>query len=300
LSYKYLIRNFLILTISTFACGMPVTSTLPTPAPEVSVRGLTYDQLGNAQYRLGARDDHATVKMTDGKYKQGTDTSTLDFADVELTDFIALGDLTGDGKNEAAAIFFENYGGTGNFGFLTIFSNINNQPIFLTSSMIDDRPKINQIKIEDGKVYLDTTIHGTNDPGCCPRLPTTRRYALVNNQLRLMNYTTATPDGTKRVISIKEPEQDAQVTDSIQVSGKVSIAPFENNLPYFIYDESGKQILSGPTKVVAPDLGAPGIFSETVSLTGISAGTVIYLEVQDLSMADGSLLAMDAVKLIVK
>ena len=47
-------------------------------------------------------------------------------------------------------------------------------------------------------------------------------------------------------------------------------------------------------------LGAPGTFNESISLAGIPAGTTIYLEIQDLSAADGSLLALDAVKLVVK
>lgn len=80
----------------------------------------------------------------------------------------------------------------------------------------------------------------------------------------------------------------------------MSIAPFENNLSYFIYDEAGNQIAAGPVAVTAPDLGAPGTFNETITLEGIPAGTTIYLELHDISAADGSWLAMDAVKLLVK
>ncbi len=150
------------------------------------------------------------------------------------------------------------------------------------------------------EVYLDAIIHGIEDPGCCPAFPTTRRYALVNNQLRLTNYTTATPDGTKRIIEITSPVNGTESTGSVQVSGTVSIAPFENNLSYFIYDEVGNQLAAGPVTVTAPDLGAPGTFNESIALAGIPAGTTIYLEIQDVSAADGSLLALDAVKLLVK
>ncbi len=52
--------------------------------------------------------------------------------------------------------------------------------------------------------------------------------------------------------------------------------------------------------VTAPDFGAPGTFSELIPLAGIPADTTIYLEIHDLSAADGSILALDAVKLIVK
>lgn len=306
---RYFFQLFLILTLTTLACGLilpaptspSVVPVQPTvPAPTISVLRLTIKQLKNAQYQLGARDDHAVVQLANGAYQQGTDTTTLDYAHVQLTDFISIGDLTGDGIDEAAVVIFENYGGTGNFGFLVIYTNVNGLPVFLTSTMIDDRPKINSLKIENGEINFDAIVHGLQDPGCCPALPTTRRYALVNNQLRLTNYTTVTPGGVKRTIEIMSPANGTEVTDFVQVNGAVSIAPFENNLTYVIYDEAGNELGSGPVTVTAPDLGAPGTFSELISLAGIPAETAVYLTIQDLSAADGSILALDAVKLIVK
>ena len=299
----------LILTLATLACGLAApASNAPTPAPvqetvpapTESAPSLTVDQLKNAQYQLGARDDHVVIQLTDGKYQQGTDATTLDFAYIGLTQFSSVGDLTGDGVNEIAAIFLENYGGTGNFGLLAIYSNVNGLPVFLTSTFIDDRPMINSMSIENGEVVLDAIVHGFQDGGCCPTLPTTRRYTLVNNQLRMVNYTTATPEGAKRIVEIAAPANGAEASGSVQVSGTVSIAPFENNLSYFIFDEAGNQLAAGPVMVTAPDFGAPGTFNETFSLEGIPSGTTVYLEIQDISAADGSWLAMDAVKLVIK
>jgi hypothetical protein len=311
MTHRHYIAPIVVLTLATFACGLaspaalpptpvPVQPTIPAPTEIPSTPQLTADQIKNAQYQLGARDDHAMVQLTDGQYQQGTDTTTLDFAYAGLTEFVSIGDLTGDGINEVAAIFTENYGGTGNFGFLAIYTNVNGLPVFLSSTMIDDRPMINSMAIENGEVYLDAIIHGTQDPGCCPALPTTRRYVLVNNKLRITNYTTVTPNGAKRTIEIMSPADGTEITDFVQVSGAVSIAPFENSLSYFIYDEAGNQLATGPAMVIAPSLGAPGTFSELIPLAGIPAGTPIYLEIQDLSAADGSWLAMDSVKLVVK
>lgn len=308
--HKHVGKFFLILTLATFACGLPTASDSPptVPVQEATLAPteipttpqLTADQLNNAQYQLGVQEQHTVIQLTDGQFQQGTDATTLDFAYIKLTEYISIGDLTGDGIDEVAAIFFENYGGTGQFGFLAIYSNVNGLPVFLNSTLIDDRPMINSLSIENGEVFLDAIIHGFEDGGCCPTLPSTRRYVLVNNQLRMVNYTTATPDGTKRIIEITSPINETEVTGSVQVSGNVTIAPFENNLSYFIYDEAGNQYAAGPVAVTAPDLGAPGTFNETFTLEGIPAGTTIYLELQDISAADGSWLAMDAVKLIVK
>ena len=311
MDYKHFIAPFLFLTLATLACGLfspapisptsvPVQPTVSEPTQIPPAPQLTADQIKSAQYQLGARDDHAVVQLTDGQYQQGTDATTLDFAHVGLTEFLSIGDLTGDGTNEAAAIIFENYGGTGNFGFLAIYTNVNGLPVFLFSTMIDDRPLINSMTIKNSEVYLDAIIHGFQDPGCCPALPTTRRYALANNQLRITNYTTATPNGAKRTIEIMSPANGTEVTESVQVSGSVSISPFENTLSYAIYNETGDQLVTGPVMVTAPDLGAPGTFSELIPLAGISAGTPVYLEIQDLSAADGSWLAMDSVKMVVR
>jgi hypothetical protein len=311
LNFRHFIKLILILTLATLACGLaspapasptpvPVQSTAPAPTVTPTTAQLTVDQLKNAQYQLGARDDHAVVQLTDGKYQQGTDTTTLDYAHIELAKFISVGDLTGDGINEAAAIFFENYGGSGVFGFLAIYTNVNGLPAFLSSTLIDDRPKINSITIEDGEVYLDAVIHGAEDLACCPALQTTRSYALVNNKLRMTNYSTSTPNGVKRTIEIISPANGTESKSNVEVSGTVRIAPFENNLSYFIYDGEDKQLASGSVPVTAADPGAPGTFSELIPLTGISTDTTIYLEIQDISAADGSWLAMDSVKLIVK
>jgi hypothetical protein len=300
------VKFLLILALATLACGLPAASATPTPAPvqeatpTPAASGLTIDQLKNAQYQLGVNDSHAMVQLTDGKYQQGTDATTLDFAYIALTDHIAFGDLNGDGVDEAAAMVLENFGGTGNFGMLTIYSNINGLPVFLTSVLIDDRPMINSISIDNGEVFLDAVTHGFDDGGCCPTLQTTRRYVLLNNQLHMVNYTTNTPDGRKREIEITTPADGTEASGSVQVNGNISIAPFENNLSYSVYDEAGNQYTKGPLAVTAPDLGAPGTFSDTFTLEGIPVGTTIYIEIQDVSAADGSWFAMDAVKILVK
>ena len=63
------------------------------------------------------------------------------------------------------------------------------------------------------------------------------------------------------------PADGTQVTEFAQVNGAVSIAPFENNLSYFIYDEAGNQLGIGPVTVTAPDFGAPGTFSELIPVS---------------------------------
>ena len=302
------LKLFLILTLAVLACGFPNASSLPTVVPEqptVSIptviqQGLTIEQIKNTQYPLLVPDDGRVVQLTDGIFQSGTDTLSVDYAYIAVTDFFALGDLTGDGISDAAGLFLENYGGTGNFAVLAVYANVAGQPVFLDSLLIDDRPMTNTLSIENGEIFIDAIVHGFDDGGCCPTLPTTRKYALVQNHLRLVYYTSNTPDNRKREIVITSPlDNDEITTRSFQLTGSVSIAPFENNLSYFVYDEAGNQFMAGPINVTAADFGAPGTFDITMNLDTLPAG-VYYIEIQDQNAADGSIFALESVKVILK
>ena len=308
------LRFLLILTLLMLACGLPTASTPPAPfdsaqdepapvdptipPPTETPPGLTLNQINNVRYPVSVREDGLVVQLVDGQYQQGTDPIDPDFAYVTVTQFVAFGDLTGDGIGDAAVIFFENYGGTGQFGVLAVYANVSGEPVFLHSTLIDDRPMVNSINIENGEIFIDAIVHGAEDGGCCPTLPTTRRYALVRNQLRLMHFTTDTPGGARRAIEITSPADGAEVSGSVRVTGTISIAPFENNLNWVI--SNALFYATGYLMVNAPDLGAPGTFDEVFSLEGIPSGTTIYLEIQDINQADGSLFALDVVKLLVR
>jgi hypothetical protein len=115
-----------------------------------------------------------------------------------------------------------------------------------------------------------------------------------------VNYTSVAPNGIKREIVISSPVDNSELaTRSFQLTGSVSIAPFENNLSYFVYDEDGNQYMAGPINVTAPDFGAPGTFDTTMVLDSLPAG-IYYIEIQDQSAADGSILAMDVLKVVLR
>jgi Immunoglobulin-like domain of bacterial spore germination len=272
------------------ATSVPATS---TAVPEEAKKVL------DAQYQLGATDALRVVQLTDGKFEQGTQ-GGADFISVAVSDFIAVGDLNADGANEVAALISENYGGTGVFVFLAVYTNENGSLTFQNSTMVDDRPQLKTLSIQGGEIFLDAVIHGADEPMCCPTLRTTRHYRFVDNQLDMTDYATFTPDGKPRTIMIGSPVSGTEVFTSVSIKGKVAIAPFENNLAYRIYDVSGIELSAGPISVSAPTPGAAGTFEALIPLGNILSGALIRIEVQDLSAADGSLLAMDSVELVVK
>jgi hypothetical protein len=273
-----------------------ITATVAPPTVEVPDEAA---QIRNAQYELGAANTLQVVKFSDGEFEQGIPGSD-NFISIALTDFIAVGDLDADGTDEIAALVSENYGGTGVFVFLAIYADIDGAFTFQTSTIVDDRPQLNELSIENDEIFLEAVIHGTNDPMCCPTLKTMRHYRFVDNQLDRIDYTTFTPEGMPRTITIESPTNGSEVFSSVQMKGQVAIAPFENNLAYRIFDVSGIELSAGAVAVSAPDLGAPGTFDVVIPLGRALSDSIIRIEVQDLSAADGSLLAMDSVELVVK
>ena len=272
------------------ASAAPATSTaIPKEAKEIL----------NAKYQLGASDALRVVQLTNGKFEQGTSGGT-DFVSVSLTDFVAVGDLNADGTDEVAALVSENYGGSGVFVFLAAYATENGTLTFQNSTMVDDRPQLQTLAIENGEILLEAVIHGPDDAMCCPALRTTRHYRFVDNQLEMIDFTTFTPDGKPRTITIESPANGTEVFTSVPIKGKVAIAPFENNLAYRIYDVSGIELSAGPISVVASDPGAAGTFEALIPLGKALSGAIIRIEVQDLSPKDGSLLAMDSVEIVVK
>lgn len=304
----------LLLSILFFGCrpatpppaSADLTQTAAAPAGEASAGPAKptsvpeeVTKIRNGQYQLGATDVARTVQLTNGKHEEGTPGGD-NFLSVVMTDFIALGDLNGDGTNEVAALVSENYGGSGVFVFLAVYASVNGTWTFQTSTMVDDRPRLNALSIDKGRIFLDATIHGPDEPLCCPTLRTTRHYRLVDNVLDMTDYTTFTADGNQRTISIQSPANGSEVYSSVPIKGSVAIAPFENSLAYRIYDVGGVEISAGAIPVAAPKAGGPGTFDAMIPLGNVLSGAVIRFEVQDISPADGSLLAMDSIELVVK
>jgi hypothetical protein len=268
------------------------TPVQPTPLP--AMPGISPEQVRNTEYRLGFLDQIRLVPLADGKYEEGNPGGT-DFVSVSMTDFIARGDLNTDGENEAVAIVAENYGGSGTFVFLAVFQLVNDEAVFLTSIFLDDRPLINNLAVENGRIFVDAVIHGRDDPMCCPTLPTTRHYLLNGFNLILTDFTTRTPSGELRQITIEAPVDTAQVSGIIRLLGNITVLPFENNLVYRVYDLGGVELSAGPVPV-----DATGKFEKAVDLGNILTNTTVRVLVEDRSATDNLLLAMDSIRLQIR
>ncbi|HVN14703.1 MAG TPA: Gmad2 immunoglobulin-like domain-containing protein [Anaerolineales bacterium] len=299
---KRLFFALMILTLAMACSPQPAPSSVPTltGSPVPSVPPLTVDEVMDAQVSSTTLTDQPlTYQLKDGKYQKGS-LGGPDYADISLLEPMAFADLNGDNASDAVAFLAENYGGSGTFVSLVVFLNQAGKAVQAAIQPIDDRAMINSVSVTDSVIALDATIHGTQDPMCCPSLKTMRHYRLENGKLVMLDFSTQTADRQWRSIKLTAPQQGAEVSGSVHVTGNITIAPFENTLAYQIFDATDTELANGPISVTASDMGAPGTFDATIDLSSIPAGANIRIEIQDQSAADGSLLAMDSVSLVVK
>lgn len=268
----------------------PAFDSTPTSSAE-----WTFEQLRNSEYfttRLGSSAP-LTYRMQDGFYRLGDDPTQPDYGTVNLFNTHTFGDLNNDTHPDAVVFLVENYGGTGQFVQVAVVLNQAGQPVHHASYFLGDRVAVNNATIQDGEIMLTANVHGPQDGLCCPSVPAQFQLRLINqNQLVMTRFTSKTPSGQERAINIRAPLNDSEVSGAVTITGDVTIAPFENNLTYTVYDSQYRPIAQSYITVDAPDFGAPGTFALSIDLVSLGLTGDIYVEITDLSAADGSLLAL--------
>lgn len=301
-------RALAIISIMVFASGCSIfsqpTATQPvqtqppavetTAAPQVTASPtLTPEQLHNFSYALPFSQQ--IVQLVDGKYES---VSGADVLRVFLSDIQAMGDLNGDGLEDAAVILAENTGGSGTFLSLVVVLNQNGTPIQAGFAQLGDRVKIDSMVIEDQKILMDEVVHTPNDPLCCPTQPYRASYVLTASNLMLTHVSTKTTDGSLRDLTIESPVNGALVSTSVDVKGSFTIGPFENTLSCQLIAEDGSLISQQPIMVSNTEMGAAGTFLAGIDFSSIQPGQKFFVVISDLSAADGSVLTLDAVQLL--
>jgi len=252
---------------------------------------ITMDILKNAEYQ--AKNGMKMIKLTNGSYQEG---SGSDFISVNMSDVYALGDLNADGVEDGAVILAENYGGTGQFEYLVPVFNNGGGIIPSSGFFLGDRVKVNSMNIKAGTITLDMLVHAPNDGMCCPNQSMTQSFRFFWGPGLVMTHATSGSGTSFRDIRIELPAAGSEVTRQIHIKGSVTIAPFENTLKVRMVDSNYGPVYEGPISVTAADIGAPGVFDIVIDLTDNPA-TIgsLHIEVIDVSMADGSTIALDSV-----
>jgi heat shock protein HslJ len=89
-----------------------------------------------------------------------------------------IGDLTGDGAEDAVVLLNYAPGGTGQSLYLAVMTRRKNKIENIATTLIGDRVQIRDVRIEPKRIFVDVVRAGPKDAMCCPGEVTTRAWTL--------------------------------------------------------------------------------------------------------------------------
>jgi len=154
-------------------------SVLPWASPPAARPAPSFAELQNATYQ-GFEADPGPVTLANGRwegppYVAGGAARPSIYL---LPDFRLVGDLDGDGSDEAVVLLGENAGGSGEYIYLTIVGRSNGSVRQMASTRLGDRVQIRAARVDAGRIILELVQAGPTDPLCCPGDLVTREFAL--------------------------------------------------------------------------------------------------------------------------
>lgn len=149
---------------------------------QVNAAELDVNQLKNSKYFIPSFENPSQgewVQLKNGEFNRRDPHNPLF---VKIVD-IAVGYLSNNQSQDAAVIYGYNTGGSGFFVVVCAVINEKGKPKNIALADLEDRVKINSLRIQSGKIIIDMVVHGPNDPSCCPTVKKIARYTLVGNKL---------------------------------------------------------------------------------------------------------------------
>jgi hypothetical protein len=159
----------------------PLPEPEPLPAAQTSGPKLTLKALQNAAYP-SEWPAEGVAPLKDGEYTEKFDAASAAELVITLGDWVVYGDLDFDNDEDAAVVLVVNGGGSGTFLYLAPVLNNKGQPQPLAPHPLGDRANITALSIDRGQINISLITHGPNDPMCCPTLPLTLNFELVEDQ----------------------------------------------------------------------------------------------------------------------
>lgn len=146
-------------------------------APSTFAAGLTEAALKNAVATAPDMTGAGThrVKFKNGKHKNGSG--------VDAIVNTAVGDLNGDGVNDGAIVYYEEWGGSGAFMRMSVFLCKNGKPSQIGERTLGDRSNTRNLFIKKQVLTLDIMAHGPSDSANDPTVHKVLKYRVKNQKL---------------------------------------------------------------------------------------------------------------------
>jgi heat shock protein HslJ len=175
---RYFLVAALLLAALALATGCSNSKTMAQGGDTLP---LTEEALKNAEYS-GIYEE--IIRLTDGRYEGepfvegGASRPTVTF-----TGAYALGDLNGDGLDDAAVVLVENSGGSGSFFYLALVLNQDGNPENVVTQLLGDRAQVESVTIDGAEIAIKAMAHAPGDPMCCPTQEVDLTYRFDEGQL---------------------------------------------------------------------------------------------------------------------
>ena len=154
-----------------------------TPLPRgPHVLTLAWSALQNATYPGWGFFSRHRITLVDGVGGGPNNAGLFVVPRFRMVDVHAIGDLDGDGADDAVVILTVSLGGSGMYYDIVPVVNWGGAPYALPGLRIDDRARIESMVIIDGRITLVAYIHGAS-PLCCPSRLVALEYVLVDRKL---------------------------------------------------------------------------------------------------------------------
>jgi len=142
-------------------------------------------ELKNGTYR-GFAEPRGSVVLTDGGWEgapyvqDGAARPAVTF----VRDFRLVGDVDGDGSEEAVVLLAQSSGGTGDMLHLAVVGRKDRAPYNIATALVGDRVGVRGARVEGRRIVLDVVQAGERDALCCPGELVTRRWELSRGVLK--------------------------------------------------------------------------------------------------------------------
>jgi heat shock protein HslJ len=155
----------------------------PETRPGAESAAPSMEELKNATYHaLGI--DRITVTLSGGRWTGKGVEEGASRPEVTLVEGMrATGDLDGDGRDEAAVLLAGSWGGSGTFTYLAVAARRKGSVDNPGTALLGDRVQVRDMKILDGRIFVDLVQAGPQDAACCPGELATRGWTLGKNGL---------------------------------------------------------------------------------------------------------------------
>ena len=145
-------------------------------------------------------------------------------------------------------------------------------------------PTSNNVKTENNAVT--NIANGTETNSVSNNATNSTTTNTTNTVQNTTNSTGGGKTSTSGNITVTTPKSGDKVGKAVTITGFARV--FENVVNMRIKDDAGNILATGFTTANSPDVGKTGPFSKSLTITNIPASKKGFVEVYDISPADGS------------